>query len=121
MSAAHKKACPQASSRKLFKGTLSLPCIQPTRKSYTVAPASISEVSIKDPAGNPAVRRQPIAISSTAVAQPFVDPAVLQRRLHDPTTSMREAMQLPAPIMHSVWGDGANLAKILARETKPTC
>ncbi|KAI0422573.1 hypothetical protein F5X98DRAFT_369384 [Xylaria grammica] len=44
-------AHPEAvSSRRLFKGRLSPPAAQPTRKSYTLAPASISEVFIKDPA-----------------------------------------------------------------------
>ncbi|KAI0536774.1 hypothetical protein GGR58DRAFT_474136 [Xylaria digitata] len=39
---------PAVSSRRLFKGRLSPPAAQPTRKSYTLAPASISEVVIKD-------------------------------------------------------------------------
>ncbi|KAI0976874.1 hypothetical protein F4678DRAFT_128097 [Xylaria arbuscula] len=106
---ARPTAHPQAaSSRKLFKGTLSPPRVQPAHKSYTLTPASISEVSIKDPADKQASStvaalpsnlemarfmivyahapsrhtvRRPIAISSTAVPQPFVDPAVLQRRL----------------------------------------
>ncbi|KAI0434991.1 hypothetical protein F5Y09DRAFT_157568 [Xylaria sp. FL1042] len=74
-------AQPQATpSRRLFKGTLSPPCAQPAHKSYTLTPASISEVSIKDPAKKQVTSRHPIAISSTAVPQPFVDPAVLQRR-----------------------------------------
>ncbi|KAI1355442.1 hypothetical protein F5Y01DRAFT_175341 [Xylaria sp. FL0043] len=76
-------AHPQAtSSRRLFKGTLSPPSAQPAHKSYTMTPASILEVSIKDPAKEQAASRQPIAISSTAVPQPFVDPAALQRRPH---------------------------------------
>ncbi|KAI0810346.1 hypothetical protein GGR55DRAFT_134913 [Xylaria sp. FL0064] len=73
---------PATSSRRLFKGTLSPPCAQPAHKSYTITSASISEVSIKDPAKKQAASRGPIAISSTAVPQPFVDPAALQRRPH---------------------------------------
>ncbi|KAI1292741.1 hypothetical protein F5Y03DRAFT_375250 [Xylaria venustula] len=85
MSTIDKETCPAAhpqaaSSRKLFKGTLSPPRVQPAHRSYTLTPASISEVSIKDPANKQASVRRPIAISSTAVPQPFVDPAVLQRR-----------------------------------------
>ncbi|TRX96504.1 hypothetical protein FHL15_002776 [Xylaria flabelliformis] len=66
--------------RRLFKGTLKPLSTRPTGKSYTLAPASISEVVIKDAAGRPATRCPSTAISSTAVPQPFVDPAVLQRR-----------------------------------------
>ncbi|KAI0912864.1 hypothetical protein F4823DRAFT_138999 [Ustulina deusta] len=74
---AHPPAVP---SRRLFKGTLSPPCAQPAHKSYTLTPASLSKVSIKDPAEKQVTSRRSIAISSTAVPQPFVDPAVLQRR-----------------------------------------
>ncbi|GAW11322.1 hypothetical protein ANO14919_006660 [Xylariales sp. No.14919] len=73
-------AHPEAvSSRRLFKGRLSPPAAQPTRKSYTLAPASISEVFIKDPAEKQATSRRSTAISSRAVPQPFVDPAALER------------------------------------------
>ncbi|KAI1740282.1 hypothetical protein F4680DRAFT_419041 [Xylaria scruposa] len=100
---AHLPAGPH--KRRLFKGTLKPASTQPTGKSYTLPPALISEVVIKDPAGGAATStsrplRQPThlynhpclhtdplspgcpstAISSTAVPQPFVDPAVLQRR-----------------------------------------
>ncbi|KAI0506942.1 hypothetical protein F5B22DRAFT_650259 [Xylaria bambusicola] len=70
---------PTVPSRRLFKGTLSPPCAQPAHKSYTLAPASISKVHVKDLSKKQASGPDPIAISSTAVRQPFVDPAVLQR------------------------------------------
>ncbi|KAI0402834.1 hypothetical protein F4802DRAFT_334724 [Xylaria palmicola] len=81
MSAANKEARPTAhpQARPLFRGTLRPPPAQPAPRSYTLAPASISEVVIKDPAQKQATGRHSIAISSTAVPQPFVDPAVLQR------------------------------------------
>ncbi|KAI1425135.1 hypothetical protein F5Y12DRAFT_714606 [Xylaria sp. FL1777] len=79
-------AHPQAvSPRSLFKGTLSPLCARQAHKSYTLARASISEVSVKDVAEGQATSRRPIAISSTAVPQPFVDPAVLQRRPPPPS------------------------------------
>ncbi|KAI8955735.1 hypothetical protein F4801DRAFT_277461 [Xylaria longipes] len=77
-SAAHIPAGPPR--KRLFKGTLKPPAAQPTGRSYTLTPASISEVVIKDPAGKQATGCPSTAISSTAVPQPFVDPAVLQRR-----------------------------------------
>ncbi|KAI1202774.1 hypothetical protein F5X97DRAFT_189375 [Nemania serpens] len=85
-STSHPQTTSSASQRRpLFKGTLSPPCTKPTGKSYTLAPASISEVLIRDPAERRATGRCSTAISSTAVPQPFVDPAVLQRR--PPSTS----------------------------------
>ncbi|KAI1115748.1 hypothetical protein F5Y14DRAFT_113925 [Nemania sp. NC0429] len=50
-SPSHPQTAPPASGRRpLFKGTLSPPCTKPTGKSYTLAPVSISEVLIRDPA-----------------------------------------------------------------------
>ncbi|KAI0548366.1 hypothetical protein F4679DRAFT_585537 [Xylaria curta] len=86
MPKAEKEMCPTAHlpagphKRRLFKGTLKPPSTRPTGKPYTLPPALISEVVIKDPAGGAATRCPSTAISSTAVPQPFVDPAVLQRR-----------------------------------------
>ncbi|KAI0198329.1 hypothetical protein F4808DRAFT_260284 [Astrocystis sublimbata] len=71
------------SKRELFKGTLKPPSTKPTGKSYTLAPASIAEVVVRDPAAQ-ATRCPQTAISSMAVPQPFVDPAVLQRRPNSP-------------------------------------
>ncbi|KAI1751887.1 hypothetical protein F4782DRAFT_531128 [Xylaria castorea] len=91
MSAAEKETCPTAQlpagppRRKLLKGTLKPTSTRPTGKSYTLAPASISEVVVKDPVGKQATGCPSTAISSTAVPQPFVDPAVLQRRPPPPS------------------------------------
>ncbi|GAP84336.2 hypothetical protein SAMD00023353_0701510 [Rosellinia necatrix] len=71
-----------APRRSLFKGTLRPPSTQPACKSYTLTPASISEVSIRDAAEKQTKDRRSTAISSNAVPQPFVDPAVLQQRPH---------------------------------------
>ncbi|KAI1167000.1 hypothetical protein F5B18DRAFT_648016 [Nemania serpens] len=80
-STSHPRTAPSTSQRRpLFKGTLSPPSTKPTGKSYTLAPVSISEVLIRDPAERRATGRRSTAISSTAVPQPFVDPSVLQRR-----------------------------------------
>ncbi|KAI1171800.1 hypothetical protein F4777DRAFT_35541 [Nemania sp. FL0916] len=78
----HPEAASSVSGRRLFEGTLSPPRAQPAASSYTLAPTSKAEVSIRTStsAGNPATGRRPTAISSTAVPQPFVDPAVLQQR-----------------------------------------
>lgn len=50
-STSHPRTAPSTSQRRpLFKGTLSPPSTKPTGKSYTLAPVSISEVLIRDPA-----------------------------------------------------------------------
>lgn len=64
--------------RKLFKGVLRPVPQPPTMPSYTVAPMTKEEVTIRS-ASDRIEAREPTEIRSVAVAQPFVDPSVLER------------------------------------------
>ncbi|OTA99399.1 hypothetical protein M426DRAFT_325157 [Hypoxylon sp. CI-4A] len=77
MSSEHEQ--PRQVSRELIKGKLRPPSKSTSAKSYTVAPASINEVTVRQASERTAIR-DPIEISSAATPQPFVDPAVLDRR-----------------------------------------
>ncbi|KAI1081918.1 hypothetical protein F5B20DRAFT_38449 [Whalleya microplaca] len=71
---------PQQPPRPERPGPIKLTLRSPTKPalctSYTVTPASITEVTVRIPP----IIRAPVEISSAAVAQPFVDPVVLERR-----------------------------------------
>ncbi|KAI2472527.1 hypothetical protein F4781DRAFT_383054 [Annulohypoxylon bovei var. microspora] len=77
---------PRQVSRQLVKGRLQPPSKPTFTKSYTVARASIHEVTVRHPSEGQTTQG-PVEISSAATAQPFVDPAVLERhrRIGGPT------------------------------------
>ncbi|KAI0895852.1 hypothetical protein F4806DRAFT_496758 [Annulohypoxylon nitens] len=77
---------PRQLRRELVKGRLQPPSKSPSSKSYTVAPPSIKEVTVRSPRDGQVIQ-SPVEISSAATAQPFVDPAVLERhrRIGGPT------------------------------------
>ncbi|KAI0882154.1 uncharacterized protein GGS22DRAFT_48487 [Annulohypoxylon maeteangense] len=77
---------PRQLRRELVKGRLRPPSKPASNTSYTLAPASIKEVTVRRPSERHSTQ-SPIEISSAATAQPFVDPAVLERhrRIGGPT------------------------------------
>ncbi|KAI1205379.1 uncharacterized protein F4807DRAFT_464669 [Annulohypoxylon truncatum] len=77
---------PRQLRRELVKGRLQPPLKPPSGKSYSVAPASTGEVTVRRPSEG-WITQSPVEISSAATAQPFINPAVLERhrRIGGPT------------------------------------
>ncbi|KAI2603883.1 uncharacterized protein GGS25DRAFT_525157 [Hypoxylon fragiforme] len=70
---------PSPIRRELVKGKLQPPSQPPLRKSYTVTPTSINEVTVRHPSDKRVIQ-DPIEFSSVATAQPFVNPTVIVDR-----------------------------------------
>ncbi|KAI1099948.1 hypothetical protein F4804DRAFT_63898 [Jackrogersella minutella] len=78
----HQQQQSRQGHRELVKGRLRPPSKPPSTKSYTVAPTSINEVTVRHHTERQ-VAQGPVEISSAATAQPFVDPAILERHRRD--------------------------------------